>query len=202
MTKDKKQILVVGVLFAVILAVGAFQFMGGSKPKAEVKEEKKDAGTEVAVKDDEKDPTEQVMEQLFQNTLVSRDPFVPQAVILDDEPEEHQPFQQQPPPMEGNNGGTIVQPFDPTGGVRPDIEPVNNGGGTEIEPTRDVWSLRGVMQGKKTLAILEDAKGNQFLVKEGDTYNTGQTRVLSISRERVELMHNGQVQTLALLGGN
>jgi hypothetical protein len=175
--------------------------MGGSKPKAVVEDEKKDADTKVAVKEDEKDPTEQVMEQLFQNTLVSRDPFVPQAVILDEVDPEQNTGIIKPPPMEAGNGGTIVQPWDPTGGVRPDLEPIA-GGGTEIEPTRDVWSLRGVMQGKKTLAILEDAKGNQFLVKEGDSFNNGQTRVLSISRERVELMHNGQVQTLALLGGN
>jgi hypothetical protein len=207
MTKDKKQILVLGVLFAVILAVGAFQFMGGSKPKTTAKEDdKKSDSKDVVAQKDVKDPTEKAVEQLFMGALVSRDPFVPQAVIIDepegqlDDPNKTGGLIQRPDPMQGGNngGGTTGGPVDV---YHPPVDP-NQVGLQPTDTPRDAWSLRGVMAGRKVIAILEDHKGKQFLVKEGDTFNDGHTTVLSITKTHVELMHNGKVTTLALLGGN
>lgn len=200
MSKDKKQILVLGVLFAVILAVGAFQFMGGSKPKvAADKDDKKDKGTEVAVNDEKADPIKEAIVPLFTAPLVSRDPFVPQAVVLDEEttdPNQNTGIIKPPPMPNGNNG----QGYENVGVVHPPVD--GQIGLQPTDPPKDAWALRGVMMGAKTLAILEDAKGNQFLVKEGDSFNNGQTRVLSISKTNVQLMNNGTVTNLALLGGN
>lgn len=194
MSKDKKQIIVLGALFAVILAVGAFQFLG-KKPAAVAEDEPKKDSKDLVAKNEE-DPTEMVIKQLYSQPLASRDPFVPQAVIVDDtddqQPIVDPPVVTRPDPMQGE-----VRPVDP--GV------VNGGNGQpNLEPTqtRDPWYLRGVILGRKTMAMLEDDKGNQFLVREGEQFNAGNTRVLSISKTQVELSHNGRIMTLALLGGN
>jgi hypothetical protein len=204
MTKDKKQILVLGVLFAVILAVGAFQFMGGSKGKqAATKEDdhKKVDEAQVAVNDDQKDPVREAVNQLFSNPIVPRDPFVPQAVIVDDptpDNGQHPTVIHNPGPMPGdlNNGGNTGVDV-----VHPPVDP-NQIGLTPTDPPKDAWALRGVMIGKRgTLAMVEDHTGRQFLVKEGDSI-ADHTTVLSISKTGVELMANGKPIHLALLGGN
>lgn len=194
MTKDKKQIIVVGALFAVILAVGAFQFLG-PKPKPVTEDEPKGKKEEALVAKTEVDPTEMVINQLFSQPLAARDPFTPQAVILDDPVE--QPPVEQPPVERPNPLPGEVKPFDPGVNQGGQIQP-----NLELTQNRDPWSLRGIIVGRRTMAMLEDDKGNQFLVREGDQFNNGNTRVLSISKTQVELSHNGKITTLALLGGN
>lgn len=224
MTKEKKQTIVLGSLFAVIAAVGAFQFMGGSKPKpvdaTEKKAEKPKDGDLVAVNGDKKTPEQVIIEQLMANASSPRDPFQPQAVLIDDnlgQQGETQPNHQ-------------VNPYDPNGGKRPDPEISgtfgqggfngNNGGGqTTIEPVDPgvpgganltggtnglPFALRGVMIGRtKKLCILEFGDGRQMLATEGQTFGRDhETSIISVTNEEVVLRHKGQDIKLALNGGN
>lgn len=226
MTKEKKQTIVLGSLFAVIAAVGAFQFMG-NKPKpvdqADKKAEKPKDGDLVAANGEKKTPEQEIIESLMASATSPRDPFQPQAVLIDEETGqqgEQQPTQQ-------------VNPYDQNGGKRPDPEiggtfgqggfGGNNGGqsstGGGIGPvTVDPesipngvgnanglpFALRGVMIGRtKKLCILEFGDGRQMLATEGQTFGRDhETTIVSVTNEEVVLRHKGQEITLALNGGN
>jgi hypothetical protein len=224
MNKDKKQMLVLGALVLVIVAVGAFQFMGGKpKPAAKADEKKQDKPkdeTLVAENGETVDPMKAYIDSLIAGGGGPRDPFAPQAVILD-EPSDHQ----QP---------TYVKPVDPNGAQRPneitggEIEPwrvnVDNGqpgmggfggdqgntgnGGSGVEPAPVnngmPYALRGVMLGKnKRMCMLELADGRQVLAFEGQKLGKDlETTVVEITEQYVVLSHRGKVTNLALLGGN
>jgi hypothetical protein len=193
MTKQKKQMIVVGVLLLAVLAVGAFQFMGG-KPQPVVADEggkvKKEDQTLVAA--NSPDPKDLAIMQLLNQPGSPRDPFAPQAVLIDPEPEGHQ----------------VTPPDRPDPEINTDFGPVNpgvNGGiegpiGTEIVPERAPFTLRGVMIGKKNLAVIQLDSGRQILVAEGEQFGPNSS-VLAVSEHEVVIKVNGKVQTLPL-GGN
>lgn len=223
MNKDKKQMLVLGVLVLVVVAVGAFQFMGAKpKPAATTDTKKDEKKDETLVADNTKpvDLTAQIVEGLMGGTSGERDPFAPQAVLID-EPEGQ--------PGENN----MVNPVDPNGGKRPPTEitgqvepwPVNmnqgqgapgtfsgngnnqgNGGNVEVAPVGNgtPYALRGVMIGRtKKMCMLETTEGKQILVLEGQKLGKElETTVIEITENYVVLSHRGKVINLALLGGN
>ncbi len=111
---DKKKLMVLGAMAAVLLAVGAFQFMGsGPAPKpvtAEAGQEKpKDgAASEVASKDPkmEEDPVRAQILDLLNPTVSTRDPFMPSGQIAQDmTPPANPDTSQKPIPAPSTSGG-------------------------------------------------------------------------------------------------
>lgn len=224
MNKQKKQTIVLGALVAVIAAVGAFQFMGSSKPNAvdtSAKKAEKPKDEElVAVNDETKTPEQEIIERLMATATSPRDPFAPQAVVIDNADQQGEPQQQERPT-------NYVNPYDQHGGKRPGTEitgqfPPNGGnqgsgpgvGPLQVDPeslpngvgnTNGLpFALRGVMIGRtKKLCILEFADGRQMLAVEGQTFGRDrETTIVSVSNEEVVLTHKGQQIHLALNGGN
>jgi hypothetical protein len=221
MNKQKKQTIVLGALFAVIAAVGAFQFMG-SKPKpvdtSTKKAEKPEDGELVAANTEKLSPEQMIINSLMAAASSPRDPFQPQAVLIDDNTGQ-----------QGEQQTTQVNPYGPDGGKRPDPEiggsfgqggfGSNNGGQTTIEPVDPgvpngvnltggtnglPFALRGVMIGRtKKLCILEMMDGRQMLAVEGQSFGPNhETSIISVTNEEVVLRHKGEVINLPLYGGN
>jgi hypothetical protein len=221
MNKQKKQTVVLAALVAVIAAVGAFQFMGNKpKPAAGDGPKKKAASEETLVADNTTatDPTQYVIDTLIANSATPRDPFQPQAVVLDDPGHQGEP---QPT--------NKVNPYDQYGGQRPDNEiggqfpNHGQGSGTGVGPITidpalvnqgngnttgglngQPFALRGVMIGRsKKLCMIELSDGRQTLISEGQSFGSElETTVVSITEEAVVLRHKGVEKTYALHGGN
>jgi len=191
MTKQKKQMIVIGVLLLAVLAVGAFQFMG-PKPKPAVAEDADKAKEDqTLVAANTIDPVAAAIDVLLNQPGSPRDPFVPQAVLIDPEPDRVPPQVIVRPPDE-ITGGTPVNPGGPGGSFTGQI-------GTEVIPDSAPFTLRGVMIGRKNLAVIELAGGRQILVAEGEKFGTDST-VLAVSENEVVIKVNGKVQTLPLGG--
>lgn len=196
MSKEKKQLIVVAVLAVLVVGIGAFQFMGGSAAKP-VAEESKDKAQDdqVVAAADRPDATQVAIDNLISMQSVPRDPFVAQAVLVESvkPPENYTPPTPNPgSEISGSNNPVLVNPgsgmgLDPSGPLRLANEPP--------------YSLRGIVIGRKTFAVLKPAGDDQVLVQEGDTLGDG-THVVSITERHVVLKHKGKVTTLALLGGN
>ena len=196
MTKQKKQMIVVSVLVLAVLAIGAFQFMG-PKPSPVVADDGADGKKgEVIVAANTEDPVRRAIGMLLDEAGSPRDPFVPQAVLIDEEEQEHRPtpgFDQTQ--FTGQRPNTeIVGPLNP--GVPTSTD-------TGLEPSLPLgtpYALRGVMLGQKNLAMIELTGGRQILVEEGEQFAAGSS-VLAISEHEVVIKVNGTVKTLPL-GGN
>src|SRR5690606_7995902 len=118
-TKEKKQTVVVGVLGAFLLAVGAFQFVGGGgsdealpydEDLTEVSE-----STEVAANDAASTPEEEALNErilgLLQSTMSSRDPFKPKVAV------------ETVDPMMASNNTASANPSSPPKNSRPSTMP-------------------------------------------------------------------------------
>ena len=208
MSKDKKQLLVVGVLGLAILAIGAFQFLAPKGPAA-VAPEPKDADSisgsaEVAVEDTSTpiDPKTKLLGDLL-GKVEPRDPFLAQAIIVvepDTDPD-GQPTKVDPPKP--------VRPIAlPGGGGFGPVDPNVGGGGVTsgdplIQPGEFAYRLKGVLIGAtRNIAVFEDRNGNQKLVGEGATFGSdSETEVISINAEGVTIRHRGSTQVLKVEEG-
>ena len=209
MTKEKKQMVVMGALVLVVVAVGAFQFMG-KKPAPVVDDSAKKSekqNEQVASKDE--DPEKKLHDYvigLADPGTPPRDPFAPQAVLIDNEgqqgettsvaPKINDPGPTMPRP-EIDDPGVYHPPFDGGEGPKP-------GAGTvTIEPQHPMFALRGVMIGKRRMCMMELSDGRQVTLLEGQTFGKdAETTIVQITESYVVLNHRGQNQTLPLLGGN
>ncbi|HXH60864.1 MAG TPA: hypothetical protein VNI20_05845 [Fimbriimonadaceae bacterium] len=194
MTKEKKQLIVVGVLAALILGIGAFQFLGRPKPAPVAKNDKpkhEQKQSKLVAKADAPDATQQYVDLLVKGSPAPRDPFVAQAVLIDEKENKpntfRAPVQQPTTTITGSIPPVIVR--DPEGNSN--VSPVTK------EPP---YSLRGIVIGRKTFAVIKPAGLEQILVQEGYTFNDG-TQVVSITEGQVVLKRNGTVKTLAFQGG-
>lgn len=192
MNKDKKQIVVLVSLVAVVGAVGAFQFMKKG-PTVDVVAKVEEERPIVAATSELTVVNTMDMDALFGGTLEERDPFDPQAILLDD------PRRGTRPP-----GGRLTNPPDPeitgsggTGPVKPGPPNGGTGGGLEVGPSRPLGalSLRGVIIGPKPMAVFEGDYGRQILVGEGKRLPNG-TVVLSIAEGKVILKRNGKISSI------
>lgn len=218
--KDKKKVLIVGVLGVVVLGVGAFQLLGGSS------EAPKPAVTKSAAKADAKtvDPdAEQKKEisKLVASSLPQKDPFEPGT--LPDDPTKVQPKTEPEPPkaptksplMRGTRrtgSNYSVPPVSPMVGQLPDPsgsigsgQPGPNGVGLQPgkplrQPGEFAYSVNGVVLGNKPAAVFQDDNGNQRLVAVGGSVD-GDSRVVSIERGKVTVQHKGKKLTLTMGGG-
>jgi hypothetical protein len=214
MKKDKKQMLVLGALVLLVLAIGAFQFMG-SKPKpVAAKHSASDKPKDdplVASVDPEKDPMKDYIEQMIATSSTPRDPFAPQAVVID-EPEPQPVDPGTVAPHRTDPGSTMPRPEIGTGSTGGQVDPLyvdpqivpDNGNNTAPTTNGQPFALTGVMIGKsKKLCMLLLRDGQQTLVREGQSFGPNmETTVVTITEEYVVLRHLGKEITLGLNGGN
>jgi len=185
MTKEKKQIVVLVSLVAVVGTVGAFQFLnkGPSAEVAAVVEEAPvvDAGPDIAVVK----PTD--LGLLFGGILEPRDPFIPQAIMLDDREDDRRLIVRPPIRQPDTQITGPVNPFPPDGPIT----------GTGVRPGRPLGalSLVGVIIGPKPMAVFEGDTGRQVLVGEGRKLPNGAV-LISIAEGKVIVRKNGKIQTI------
>ena len=205
MSKDKKQLLVVGILGLAMLAIGAFQFLAPKGPAAVAPEPEvasKSDGTEVASVNAVAaiDPSVQILNDL-RGPVEPRDPFLAQAIIVKPPaPDGQQTLVGPKPPRPDNQitGSDGYQPVDPN---------VNGGGVTSgdplIQPGEFAYKLKGVLVGaNNNIAVFEDSNGNQRLVGVGATFGTdSETEVISIDAKGVTIRHRGKTKTLRVEQG-
>ncbi|MCH7905650.1 MAG: hypothetical protein IH944_13925 [Armatimonadetes bacterium] len=196
MSKDKKQLLVVGILGLAMLAIGAFQFLAPKGPVAVAPEpeaaESNTSTDEVAVNDP---PPVTKPEDIITGLLGKvepRDPFLAQAIIVKPpDPDDQQTTGGQRPPRPPveitGSGGTEPWPPDMTGGL------------TEGPALGEfAYKLKGVLVGaNKNIAVFEDSNGNQRLVGVGATFGSdSETEVISIDANGVTIRHRDKIKTL------
>lgn len=223
MKDDKKKLIVLGVLAAVLLGVGAFSFLGGGspapKPTPTVVEKDKNPGDTAQVKVDEdgnpiagsEGEEDAPKNPLYAAELPQRDPFVSRS--LPGEPVGQPPVL--PPPSQpvkrsSNGGRRHSPPSSFGGGGYAPVElsgslPAANGGSVTLTPTGPdpsipSYSLSGTMNGAKKIAVFTDSQGNQRLVPEGGSLD-GDSKVVAIEKGSVTIEYRGKKQRLSL-GGN
>lgn len=203
MSKDKKQLLVVGILGLAMLAIGAFQFLAPKGPAAVAPEPEvasKSDGTEVA----SVDPVDQISqeEQMLIDLLGSvepRDPFLAQAIIVKppDRGGQQTPVGPKPPRPTGEiTGGSGNEPWPPGNDGLIEGPPLVNTG-------EFAYKLKGVLVGASdNIAVFEDSNGNQKLVGVGDRFGSGsETEVISIDASGVTIRHRGKKMILSVEQG-
>lgn len=215
MNNDKKKLMILGVLALLMVAVGAFTFMGGgSSASPEVLTTKATGaygeGTDPQANGDEatgdEKPTDGISEEdrpesgvLALAPFEPRDPFetpssVPKANQITPPPAvtptatHVSPIQGNPPRQNSGN-----QPFDPNtfgGGI---------GGGQNLPPVvvAPTFIVKGIILGAKPMAVFEDGQGNQRLVALGGSVD-GDTKVVAIEQGKVTVVHKGKRYSLAL----
>lgn len=213
MKDDQKKTAVVGVLFLVMLGIGAYQFLGvgaSSKPvpvATTPAEDKKAAAAAAAAKDTgPKNPQ-------VANDLPPRDPFlappddsapvapvapVPAAVT----PEPRRVASVLPPARQNHRRNvdisglsTGIQPIPLTGHISGQV----GGPSVHIEPTFD-YTVAGIIVGAHPAAVLKDSQGNQRLISAGGEID-GDSKLVSIDRRWVEILFRGKSLRLPV-GGN
>ncbi len=184
---DKKKLAVMGVLVAVVIAVGAFQFVGGgspepapAKPKAAPKDAAK-SGPEAA----------EVKNALSPAELASRDPFKPETL-----PGEHRNL---PNPISPRTVSKRLEsvpelppfPIDKSGSI----------GNVSFAPPKAAisYGLSGVILGARPAAVFVDPQGGQRLVQVGEALD-GDTRVIGVEKGTAIVSFRGK--TLRISGGN
>jgi hypothetical protein len=223
---DKKKMVVLGALGAVLLGVGAFSFLGGGSPAPKPtpgvvakKDGDADGSKEVKVDADGNpipgtgEEAEPAPNPLYVAELPQRDPFVSRELPG----EKLQAPVSLPPPSQpvkrpsGGSGRRYAPPsnFDSSGGFAPaqlsGPLPNANGGTVTLNPTgpdpsMPGYSLSGTLNGARKIAVFTDSNGNQRMVPEGGSLD-GDSKVVSIEKGSVTIESRGKKQRLSL-GGN
>jgi|GEM_PF-4850276 len=185
---EKKKQIALGSLFVVILAIGAFKFVGGGKASAVPPA--KPASTTPA--NTVKSSAPVIKNPAFSNVLVQRDPFVsPIKPASMDAPSTGA----NPPPkplITGSESSLPVLP-QPGGSVsgKLGVEPVS-------PPLASFsYHLSGLIQGQHPGAVFSDAQGNQRLVSVGSALD-GDSTLIKVEESCVIVNFRGQHLTLAL----
>ncbi|MBS1703967.1 MAG: hypothetical protein JST12_20045 [Armatimonadetes bacterium] len=198
MNREKKQALVLAVLFVLILGVGAFRMMGGSQAApAAAKKKTDDKATE------NKDSEKPVIKNPEFKPLASRDPFMPAPFMTAgaDQPTTPvpTPTPRSTPKADTERTAPLPMPFSDdhtgfkAGGIAPlpvpqDVKPVFN------------YSVVGLIEGAHPAAVFEDAQGNQQMVEIGQGIGSSAT-LIDITRGRVRVKFNAETLVLNV-GGN
>ena len=203
MNREKKQMIVVGVLVALVLSVGAFQFTRKDPvPVAQPKVVKPEP-TKPGDKDFKMVPLK--YPELI--PLAVKDPFETASFAAGPKPIET-------PPVETKTqvpGTAITKPtrdkltkLPPSGDFAGDKTFTSSGIG-EVKPQEVPepifgYTLIGIVEGAYPAAVFEDGKGNQQLVEVGQGIGPSAT-ILSISRGKVRVQFNARTLNLNV-GGN
>ena len=202
MNREKKQMVVLGVLALMIVCIGGFQMMGGETAPvptpAPKKEEKKvdETFTTSVAKSEVANPEQS-------RPLAKRDPFAPSAFAIsaNEDPNAPAPVK----PTANRPGGRRPIPDVLQGGSK-DIEwvpgGVNEGGVEPFAPDapKFAYTLIGLVQGKYPAAVFADATGNQKLVEAGDAIDSS-TTLIAVYGNKVKVKFHDQTLVLSV-GGN
>ncbi len=189
---EKKKLAVVGVLFVLVIGIGAFQFVGGSEPPPAPPKS-------IVKKEDAADETLKPKNPSVAFPLTTRDPF--------EGPSEPKPtverVAERPQPRskpEGSglsgNGFKPVIP-DQVAGV-PTLPGAGAAPVVHAEEHKFGYSIAGVLVGPQSVAVFKDSSGSQRMVKEGASLD-GDTKVISIQKDKVVVSYRGK--TLELTNG-
>jgi hypothetical protein len=212
---DKKRTFVLLGLAGILLAVGAFQVVGGLG-KAEIKVTKAAPKSRPAKEAEPKqDPGPNELLALAHPALPPRDPFLPQVVEQEAEPEQSAPAPSLGGPRQANasqavraeaprpapmTGAAPLEPL-PLGALPASGIPAGQIKLSKAAPLRQPdefgYSVKGVIVGRKPLAVFEDSQGNQLLVPVGGSVGSD-AKLLGIERGKVKIRHRGKDKTLAL----
>lgn len=213
MADDKKKVVVLGALGAVLLGVGAFQFIGGGATEPV-------PAKQAAKKTDPKkvDAKKPVANPLVALALPRRDPFKvpnlpgfrPDASKTTPEPAPSAP----PEPVQGSitppkplDEGSIglENPLTPTN-IK--VEPVKSEPApvTKVEPVKPPepvfgYTVSGVIVGERSAAVFTDAKGNQRLVTVGTALD-GDSRLTKVEPGKVFVRFRGKTIRLTVGGSS
>jgi hypothetical protein len=199
MKDDKKKLIVVLSLAAVIIAVGVFQFAAQGSPAAPP------PAAKTAKKDDAKklDPTQPEAEApknpTFALNLAARNPFEQPAGILQDPVK---PTTQPTPPPAQKPISEIHESRHPI--PMPDSQISGMGSGFSPvavavpEPTFN-FRLSGVMLGARPMAVFTDPQGNQRLLMLGGSLDPD-SKVTSIDKDAVTVRFHGKTLRLTVEG--
>jgi hypothetical protein len=207
MNREKKQMLVLGLLALMIVSVGAFQFMGGSPPPppAAAKDEK---AAEEEAKAKAKEAENEIKNPDFATPLARRDPFrlAPFAQKPEDpisKPVDQQKLSPLPQSVKRSTRDKAMR-----GGLKfpsmPDWNsPSASKGEVGIMPPPEPkfgYSLIGIIAGANPGAVFTDAAGNQKLVEVGQGID-GDAQLISVSRDKVRVKFHAKTLVLTV-GGN
>lgn len=202
MNREKKQMVVLGVLALMIVCVGAFQMMGSSSAPAPAPTEKKEE--KVAEKSSTVSEDKPKLANPDQSRpLAKRDPFAPSAFAI--------AANQDPnyvPPVKANTAdSTHSKPIPDVLGKpkRPidwEVGGVKDGEIGPLEPPAPKfgYTLIGFVQGKYPAAVFADATGNQKLVEAGDPID-GSAKLIAVYGSKVKVKFHDQTLVLTV-GGN
>ncbi|MBL8049098.1 MAG: hypothetical protein JNJ45_10505 [Chthonomonas sp.] len=218
--KEKKQLIVMGALMTVMVGVGAFSFLGGSKPTAPAKAVAKETSQPVENRDyaDESGVKEGIRKYAGPE-FPERDPFnIPgglgaiaaNTAAAGPAPK---PIGGGPGPR-ATSGGAVpntsgLQPMrpdltpmggelDPTATTVGNTQPTAPTKETEFKPTPEDpgLSVVGVVKGDVPTAILQDHGGKQFLVKLGS--EAFDARLIAVASRHVVIEYGGKQHILHL----
>ncbi len=195
MNRDKKQLVVVGVLVGLILCVGAFQVM--RKPDAAPAP----SGPKVVKPGTEGEKDAKPIKKYPFDPLPAKDPFETASFVSGSIPQPAEkpkdPVVAHPLNKPGKDALTGV-----TSGDGPIPFPFEKGTTTPLAPPKPVfgYTLIGIVNGAHPMAVFDDGKGNQQLVEVGQGIGPSAT-ITNITRDTVRVKFNAETLTFNV-GGN
>ena len=185
--KEKTQVVILGVLVLVVLAIGAYQFVGkktqaASTPASKTKAEPKTVRM-AAVNPVELVITGEPVDPFAPRMAKSSEPEYPpnlQAPTIDIKPTSIRPMNTLPM----FNSQTNVAPLS----VRMVPPPEEN--------PSSIYTVTGVVEGQSNIAVVRGAEGARFIVRVGQM--VGKYEVTSITRMGVVLKHGSKIYLLRL----
>ncbi len=196
MNKEKKQMIAVIALAVMILAIGAFQFMGGSAEEPKKEEPKKAATAEEKKPTPEEATKSAIKNPEFANLLPERDPFEESAFVEEarkaaatEEEAKKKPVAETKP--NSGKGSKIPKPKLPPlkGDLGNSLAPM------PVEAPKFEYSLIGILWGAHPSAIFVDKAGNQSMVDIGQPVGSSAS-VISITRNSVKVKFNAEILVL------
>jgi len=201
MNREKKQLVVLGVLAVMIVCVGAFQMMGGEAPAAPpvaAKAEKKTEETATSSTEEQS----KVANPEVARPLGKRDPFAPSEFAIS---ANQDPFTKPEPTVRRSTGTSTVPPVLDRGDS--DTPPIWEPGGKQGDtgplippPPKFGYVLSGFVHGKYPAAVFSDSTGNQKLVEVGGAIDASATLV-AVYGSKVKVKFHEQTLFLTI-GGN
>jgi hypothetical protein len=206
MNNDKRKLAILGVLIAGILGIGAWQF--SSALRQPERKSKSSSSSAAAAKPQQKTQPQPIAE-LDRIGLMKRNPFQPSA-LPDMTPTTSTTTTTPPSNPPRSNGSsriapqidTKLPPFqlpgDPTAGTG--TPGVSVDPSTVLRsPDEFAYSLIGVLEGPRPMAVFKDDSGKQHLARVGENISA-KSKLVGIQNGKVTVQHNGKTITLTVGG--
>jgi hypothetical protein len=202
MNREKKQLVIVGLLAVMVLSVGAFQFMGGSPTPPPAAD--KSSASDKAAEDAKKAEAEAVKNPDFADSLAKRDPFQKASFAIVVKEQEKLPVEEPKPslpkPPRKDNSQKTSFGGDPDWSRRTLPSGDDKVGPLVVPEPQFGYSLIGIIAGEHPGAVFADSAGNQKLVEAGQGID-GDAVLLSVSRDKVRVKFHAKTLVLTV-GGN